>query len=359
MKTYIIGCIFCLSFLFISCSDDDDNTGNANVESIKILETVNDTIFIQKGDEYQVKFETAPANSQIKFYSNKPESFRVNQNTGLITTTAGGVGSLIAIAPNGEGWTKTVTVIYVIEYIEKITLKADKDLRFIASGTSALLSNDFEIESSTATNKKLIYTSSDPSIVSVDKDGLATSLSKGIVKITAKAADGGPAVSEPITVYSGYADTKLSKSGWEATAISTQSGNYQTYRIIDDNTTTFWHSSWDRPLPFPYYVLIDMKAMRSFYKIVLTRRASYADNRDMEYYISDVAMDGLSADDPSFTKLTEYSFGDEPASVRTHTYNIFPDAVQSRYLKIVMLNSNRALGDMSIAEVDVYAVVED
>ncbi|MDU1889097.1 MAG: discoidin domain-containing protein [Dysgonomonas sp.] len=358
MKIFIIGCLFCLSLLFVSCSDDDDTNNGTNVESIKILETVNDTIFLFSGDEYQIKLQTVPANSPVKFYSNKPESFRINQSTGMITTTAGGIGTVIAVAPNGNGWTKAVTTVYITEHIEKISVKSGQETHILAANASVSLAGDFEISRSSATNKKLIYISSKPDVVSIDENtGLLRYVSKGIAQITAKAADDEGVVSDPITVYSGYADTKLSKYDWIATASTTQ-GNYLPSRVIDGLTSqsNFWHANWDNPQPFPYYVMIDMKAVKSFSKIVLTRRMNYADNRDMEYYISDISTDGLSADDASFRRIHEFTYGDEPASVRVKTFNVFPESFQSRYLKIVMLNSNRGLGDMSISEVDVHAI---
>ncbi|NDV78020.1 Ig-like domain-containing protein [Dysgonomonas sp. 511] len=329
MKKIIIGFVFCLSFFLVSCSDDDNNE-STNVESIKILETVNDTIYLFNGDEYRIKLQTVPANSEVKFYSTNPVSFRVNQNTGLIMTTAGGVGTVIAFAPNGDGWTKAITTVFVTEYVEKISVKAGKETRILATNGSATLSSDFVVSRFTATNKKVTYSSSDPDIVSVDANsGLIRYVSRGIAEITAKAEDEGGVVSDPITVYSGYKYVEVSRTtnGAVGTASETASG-YTITRAHDGNTTNSASYCWRTTgLNSPEWLMIDLKSKKDLSQLYFKKGYN---TKTMEVYYHPSDEDGITGNSEGFVQFYSYVFAN--SSWATVTYDIFPEVISTRYV---------------------------
>lgn len=341
-----------IPFLFIlfggfitGCSDDDDN--KRNVEAIKILETVEDTIFIDKYDTHQVKIETTPKNQTANYFSTNASVFTVNDE-GIITANEGGVGFLHVVAPNATGWTRATCVIDVTSYVESIEV-IDKSLVILAIDGTLNVSSRFKALPESAKTKTLAYKSSNPAVATVDEKGVVTSITKGIVEITALSTDGKYNVeSDPITVYSGYSRNQLSKSGWTATASSQYSSSFTASKIIDGSTGTNWIcGSGIQP---PHWVLIDMRAVRDFHNIIMTK-GSYAYFKGFKIYISDEDVDNLDVEDPSFTLLID----DAITSASTYQWNSFPETVNSaRYIKIYLDNMTQVYA--GIAEIDLYLV---
>ncbi|MDR1743611.1 MAG: discoidin domain-containing protein [Dysgonamonadaceae bacterium] len=239
----------------------------------------------------------------------------------------------------------------------------------LATNATRDVSSYFTVAPYTATNQKVEYISSDPSVVSVDEKGVVSYKSKGYAEITAKSTDGGNVVSEPIKFYSGYTTTAVSKSpAWTATASSGygSSSTYREARAIDGNTSgsSFWHANWDNPVPFPLYFQIDFGAPKKFSEVEIYRRDSPSmDVKDIEFYIipdNVTTESGITWTDSRYVKWGELSFVGGAVSgpgvdARNKLFQTFPDQapVTSRYLMIKILNSNRnaLTGDMSIAEI--------
>jgi uncharacterized protein YjdB len=351
------------SSLALSCSKDDGGSSSqVDVSAITITGIPqNDTIPMLKGEKFSLGVVTEPANAPVRYYSSAGNVFSVNNETGEITALAGGIGTVIVTAPNGEGWTKAYCRVEVSEHIESIALASGHV--FVVGGESNIVqpvvpstvnvSSYFSVQRFTATNKSLIYESSDPAIATVSPTGVVTSVSKGTVQIRAKAAEG-DAISQPITVYSGYSNAALSTTGWTATASSVEPGNsYRPQSIFSTSTGSFWHANWSAPLPPPLYLQVDMTQVRTFNEIELTRRSGYADTRDVEIYVTpeDVTEAGVTWTDQRYVLLGKITFGDEPSSVRSKILRLFPEgSVSSRYIMMKFPNSNRNIntGDQSL-----------
>lgn len=349
----IIFALVAITLIGVSCSDDDDKT--ANVDSVKILQTDQDTIHLDKGDVYKVQIETTPPNQAVKYYTSDANIFTVSLD-GTITALQGGSASLLIAAPSGNSWINTKCVINISAYVESITT-SDIGYVMVAEGQTSNVSSYFTAYPNGATNKNLIYKSSDPAIATVDDKGIVTPVSKGIVEITASPADGkNNIVSDPIKVYSKYSANMLSKSGWTASA-SDQNSYYTASRIIDGSTSTFWHNNYSLGTEPPYTLLVDMKSLKDFNKVTVWRRSGYTDTRTVEIYISDKVEDGVMMDDASFNKIGEFKFGDLPSSTTNLSldYWLSNESHQSRYIKLILPDTNRD-GNNSLAEISLYNV---
>lgn len=340
-------------FMF-SCSDDEDK--EQNVEKIEIADAIGDTIRLFKNDQFKVTVNTYPGDQPFKCISSNTNVFKVDDN-GNITALNGGIASLIVVAPNGDGWTKKTCVIDIAAFVEEINLSVNT---LIISSIQNVASNFVALPESAA-NKKLAYTSSNPDIASVDENGLVSCLEKGIVEITATSTDGdgihsNNVTSEPIKVYSKYSRRALPKTGWSVTAINYQNSTYAPGKIIDGSNYRFWHCTWSPPTNPPYWLLIDMKAVREFDEILLYRYSSYNDTRTVEYYTSPILTDNLPQDDPSFVKIGAIDFGDVSRATTNKTIKFFPEIKhKSRYLRLFLPNTNRS-GNNSIAEITLYNI---
>ena len=358
-----------ISLLLPACSNDEREEAMVDVKSIEFVGLPeNDTIPLFKGDVFNLQVVTDPPNAPVRFYNASSDAFRVNQNTGEITALKGGLGTVIAIAPNGNDWTKAFCRVDVTELLERIAVTPNNvynnNRMYLMSTTTLNVSSYFSAQPTTATDRRITYHSSDPAVATVNATtGVVTRVSKGVVEITARAADASGVVSEPIQIYSNYSAARLTTTpAWTATASSTQDGtNYTPARAIDNNTTStsqFWHANWTNVTPHPYYLQVDLGSARTIHEIEIYRRREQRDTRDVEIYIipsSVTIAAGLTWTDPRYELLGFISFGDMPASSSTVTqsiiYRVFPESVSARYFMLKFLNSGRNDGDQSLLEV--------
>ena len=363
MKRIINLTVICaLLFVFLmACSNDEKNEAKEiDVKSITFAGIpANDTLSLMKGDTYTLQVVTDPPNAPVRFYSGTSDAFRITQNTGEIAATRGGFGTVIAIAPNGDTWTKAYCVVNVTEWLEKITLNPAQAMQIISLNGTRNVNSYFSVGGYWATNKTLNYQSSIPEIATVDQaTGLVTSVSTGLTEITAYAIDGSGLKSDPIQLYSGYTTTALPRTNpaWVATASSMANGtNYTPARAIDGNTTSttqYWQPNTSNP--HPHYFQVDMGIARTFNEMQIYRRSNQTHTRDVEIYIipEDVTTeDGVIYSDERYELWGSISFGDEPTSVSSKIYRSFPkSSVTARYFMLKFLNSNSG-NNQSLVEV--------
>ncbi|MCD7901733.1 MAG: Ig-like domain-containing protein [Bacteroides sp.] len=338
-------------FLLVGCSDDDDPV--QDVQSIKIP-GIEDVIQLDKDDTFQVTVETAPPGQTVKFYSSNTNIFSVS-NDGLITGNGAGIASLLVVGPQGNSWINAKYTVEVFEYVSSITTNGEYVI--VPEDATYNVSSHFTAYPIEANNRNLIYKSSNPSIATVDENGIVTPVSKGVVEITTSPADGKfDITSDPIKIYANYAVNELSKSGWTVSA-SDQYPYYPASRIIDGSLSTFWHNNWGTSSPPPYVFLIDMKEMKEFNKAQVWRRSGYSDTRTVEIYISEKSEDGVTMEDESFTKIDAFEFEDLSASIRTLPLEwwLQDKSYTSRYIKLILPDTNRA-GNNSLCEITFYNI---
>lgn len=121
-------------------------------------------------------------------------------------------------------------------------------------------------------------------------------------------------------------------------------------KLLDGNTTTYWGSKWDAPLPFPYYFVFDMKEDHKIIEIGFTKPtggASWRGNVKSGYF-------EISSDNTTWTKVKDWVIEDN--SAREHIYKIESRAT-ARYIKFVITDAFVYKGEgaqMDIAEFYVW-----
>lgn len=121
--------------------------------------------------------------------------------------------------------------------------------------------------------------------------------------------------------------------------------NGKAIHVIDNNVDTYWHSQWQAAHPdFPHYLSFDLATVHNVKAIALTPRQN-VDNmvKDFEVYSS---ADGDEWDlIGSFTKVLAQN---------AIQYFELPQSVDTRYVKIVLLNSYSTDPHTALAEIAVY-----
>lgn len=144
---------------------------------------------------------------------------------------------------------------------------------------------------------------------------------------------------------------KADKSTWTATADSeTPDGWENTGKAsatIDGNIATYWHTDYSVVVPFPHWLLIDMKEAKNIISIDITnRQAATPNTAGMKKFRLEFSNDGTS-----FTSVGEFPFAITNAS------QSFPvsSATAYRYVKITALEPQRVgQAHTFLAEVDVF-----
>ncbi len=144
------------------------------------------------GEQLQVKAKVSPAeaaNASLTWASSDNEVATVDAN-GLVTSVGYGATVITATANDGSGKAASLTVNVAYVAVEKITLYASK--LSLNGGDSYLL--NATVLPTNAAHKDVKWQSSDPTVVSVDDNGVAKGHLKGTVKVYAVATDGSQVV---------------------------------------------------------------------------------------------------------------------------------------------------------------------
>jgi uncharacterized protein YjdB len=120
--------------------------------------------------------------AKLSWTSSNTAVAAVGADTGKVTAKKTGTAKITAKAQNGKSVTITVKVVKKAKAIKKISLvKPPKSLK---KGKTAQLK--VKVLPATATYKSIVFRSSKPSVVSVDKAGMLTAKKKGKATITVK-----------------------------------------------------------------------------------------------------------------------------------------------------------------------------
>lgn len=142
---------------------------------------------------------------------------------------------------------------------------------------------------------------------------------------------------------------KFDRTGWTVTVSDeTASDGGGKDALIDDNLSTWWHSSYTGGnAPLPHWAVIDMLSGKNMSKIEIYRRAGNTDSKSVELYVGN----NPDADGAGWIQIATGAF-----SNGDNLELIIPESIdtsQSRYLKIILPDSNRE-PFTNLAEVYVY-----
>jgi uncharacterized protein YjdB len=162
------------------------------------------TLSITAGSTGQLTASIAPPNATNKnlVWSSSDNNVATVDATGLVTGVAAGAAGITATAEDG-GFNVTciVTVQSVDETIPATGVTLDKPTLTVIVGSTGQLTAS--VAPPTATNKNLVWSSSDNNVATVDATGLVTGVAAGAAGITATAEDGGFNVTCVVTVQAG------------------------------------------------------------------------------------------------------------------------------------------------------------
>ena len=201
------------------------------VTGVEISDTA---VTIGSGETYQLSATILPEDATIKgvtWSSSDSSAVSVDEN-GLITANQISGDAVVTVTTNDQGFTAACNV--HIEFVEVTGLTIDKNVMRMKSGDTKPLTA--YVLPSNATMKGVTWDTSDPTIATVDSNGVVTSLSYGTCEISATTEDGNFTavcsvnVKEPITGYftirvtDSYGNGKIVPNSFNNLEGSTDSG---------------------------------------------------------------------------------------------------------------------------------------
>ena len=195
----------CLAVLFTAC---DDVFGNEDNPMSAYLSMSDKPVTLKAGDTYRRK--AVSVTSAVVEYSSSKTDVATVDNEGLVTAKAEGTTTITATATgyssqNGKKIYQPASVSYVVTVtpatvavtgltLNKANLRFDKNVLTAQTLTATVLPLE-------ATDKSVTWTSSDPTVATVDANGQVTPKAKGIATITATTTDGGKKATSTVYVY--------------------------------------------------------------------------------------------------------------------------------------------------------------
>lgn len=209
---HICGAAILLSLGLVACSDDKD-LGTIGSERIIIssvdlaktdYEVKDGSICLVYGQSIEMAYKVNPENASNKdlIWSSSNEEVATVSQTGVVTAgqTEGEaiiyVAPVIGFGPSAATPSRKIKVIEKATLIETLSLKSDNP-EDLETG-NAVLAGDVRQLLVTATPEshtyeKYTWTSSDPSVATVDESGFVETIKEGQVTITLTSRDGGNA----------------------------------------------------------------------------------------------------------------------------------------------------------------------
>lgn len=171
--------------------------GSSTIIVTGVTVSPSNSILLSQGGTQQLTATISPANASnkaINWTSNNPSVATVDAS-GLVTAVAPGT-AIITVTTVDQNKTAVCTVTVNPVPVQSITLTPES-LTLCISSTAQLIAT---ISPSNATNKSIVWSVSNTSIVSVSPSGLVTALSLGTCSIIVSTVDGGKTDTIQVTV---------------------------------------------------------------------------------------------------------------------------------------------------------------
>lgn len=174
----------CILLMVISCQKEPEVV---KVESLSLNST---SMTLVEGDSQSLMATVSPSTATNKkvIWSSSNSSVVTVDDRGTVTAIAPGTATITAKSDDG-GKTATCTVTVNSKVISVESVSLDKTTAEITEGETLTLTAT--IKPDNATNKKVIWSSSNSSVATVDEGGTITAIASGSASITAKTEDGG------------------------------------------------------------------------------------------------------------------------------------------------------------------------
>ena len=200
-----------------------------------------------------------------------------------------------------------------------------------------------------AANKAVSWTSSNPSVASVNSEGVVTTLSEGKTTITATTAQGSFTDECSLSVSASVcSEANLALSGSIHSVSSEQSGNPATNLIdgVADDDANRWSAQ-----SFPQWVILDLGSAQS---IGATRLQGYQDRAYQYQVYASSSLSAVESNDPS-ALVADASSNSADGLVEQRFAT-----TQARYVKVEVVGASNYDGDwVSAREVAVLSSCEE
>ena len=182
-------------------------TVNASLPKIEKISFSQDNIGIKKGDTFGLTVIVDPSNLSLSGFTWKSSDTNIVtvDSNGVIKGVNAGTATITVTSSNGKTATCTITVTEKDVDVQEIIL-TPVDSTISGNKTTQVVA---EIKPQNATNRELVWTSSDDSIATVDANGVVRGIKNGVVTITAKTKDGKVVASTTITIDDSINEEKL------------------------------------------------------------------------------------------------------------------------------------------------------
>jgi hypothetical protein len=204
---YIAAVVFPLIFVLTGCENEDkDPVKDANITVLGTIQASNKRHLEVKDDESrQLEAFVMPQSnkSKVKYALTGTTSGAIEitpdglitplvktPETGPIPNPLGIDTIIVSLENDPKVYVKyPVKVISHIVLVESITIKSEGQNAKVEMGKTFDLGKQITINPSGATEKKVVYSSSDESIAKIDENGIVTPVKSGQVILTVKATD--------------------------------------------------------------------------------------------------------------------------------------------------------------------------
>ena len=148
---------------------------------------------LYNGDTHTLQATVFPENASDKTvsWSSSNTAVATVDSNGIITPVKAGQTTITAIAKDGSG-VKATCLVTVLQHVESISLSEASTTIYVGEKKQIKAT----VYPSDATNKNVVWTSSNDTIVSVDQIGLITAKASGSATISVAAQDGSEVISK-------------------------------------------------------------------------------------------------------------------------------------------------------------------
>ena len=210
------------------------NNDTGTVIEVDSVSLDRDTLNMEVGESEHLSATISPADATKKrlvWSSSNPKVAEVDQD-GNVKAVCAGNAVITVTSKNGKSASCSVTAVGAP--VTGVAL--DKETYSIAKGQTGVLRATVYPEN--AGNKNVIFTSSDPGIVTVDNDGILNAIDYGTVTITATTEEGGFTDSCVVTVKKGSIKiTGLSVSYGSMSGMTVGETRYVTIKVSPDGAS--------------------------------------------------------------------------------------------------------------------------
>jgi uncharacterized protein YjdB len=252
---------------------------------------------------------------------------------------AEGAYSLTARATDNEGGSRT-------SLSSEITISEQVDVTgidLVESSAVVVVGGTLQLEAvvspANATNQNVVFVSDDPSIATVDENGVMTGILEGVVTVTVTTEEGGFVDSGLV-----YVVTPSTEFNWALNqpiaGTGIPDGVNTPSKLVDDNTNSRWSVQ-----NFPQSASVDLWQDVTITQIEVT---CYED-RAYQFIVEGA----LTADGP-FTTIVDRSNNTTPGTPTTPIINVV-DSIEARFVRITVLGADVYAGQwVSLTELRVF-----